>query len=136
MTTSINKQSFFMKKNSKIMAIIMIIVGIVMVFLSASLAGGAGGAGLLTLVVAGVVILVRSNKPLITFFDDYFETPNLKRFYIDIVEMSTKDKSITLVFEDGKKHSFLLSAFEEDQAREIYERFNIIVDKQSESNRK
>jgi len=118
------------------MAIIMIIVGIAMFWVVLSLLGGAGGSGPMILIVAGVVILVRSNKPLISFFDDYFETPNLKRFYIDIVEVSTKGKTITLVFEDGKKHSILLSAFEEDQAREIYERFNIIVDKQSESNRK
>ena len=71
-----------------------------------------------------------NTKPLVS--NDYFETPQLKRFYIDVVTLSTKDKSIILAFEDGEKHSILLTAFEDSHAKELSARLYEMVNKQSE----
>ena len=119
------KQQFVTSSNNVVIGIIGIIAGFCL--LIASLYVGGGTPASLMLLILGIVMLVKRSKPLITFYEEYVDASDFKRFNVDIVKVEQKKNICTIYFSSGESKKINLKLFDREDGEKVFELFEEIV---------
>ena len=119
------KAQFFPNSSNSIAGVFAIIAGIGLLLMSLKV--GAGGAASLMAIIAGIIILVRRKKPIITFYEEYVDSLVFKKFNVDIVNVERKKSISTLHFVNGESKKINLKLFDREDGEKVFELFEEIV---------
>ena len=125
MSEEIIKHQFFPTSSNFYVGIFSIIAGVILLFFALRVGGGVPAS--IMLIIAGIIMLVKRNKPLITFYDDYVDAVGFKKLYVDIENVERKKNICTVYFVEGKKKKINLTLFDHDSGDRIVELFEEIV---------
>ena len=119
------KQQFFPNSTNVVVGVIAIIAGVGL--LIASLKVGGGTPGSLMVIIVGIVMLVKRSKPFITFYEEYVDASEFKKFNVDIVKVERKKDIFIIHFVGGESKKINLKLFNSEDRAKVFELFEEIV---------
>ena len=84
MNESTKKEEFYFKPSLGYIGYFYILMGIVVFVILTTQLGGQALFAPVMFIIVGIVLILRAKKVQLTMYDTYFETSDIKQFYVDI----------------------------------------------------